>query len=425
MGTVTLETKGFYYGWVVLAACFFVTAVTFGSAFSFGVFLTPFRESFGWTSAAVSIAYSVSLFLYTGLSALAGWSVDRYGPRVTSTLGGLFLGAGLLLTSQVSALWQLYATYGLIGIGMSAAYAPLMTTASRWFTRRRGLALGIVSAGIGTGPLIMAPFASYFVSEYGWRFAFYVMGGAAVLIIPAALLLRRSPPGVAGLPNGEVRSTGIAQSRTNVSDGLSESSDFSLREALGTQSFLLLASMFLTVGIGLQIVMAHTVAYSEVRGMSPMMAAGVLSTLTGASIAGRIISGIVSDRFGGKKTFAACTLVEGSMLLWLMIASNAWMLLAFAVVFGIAYGGHTTQFPALTGDIFGVSRMGAILGAVVFFWGVGGALGAILAGHIFDSTGSYSLAFAIGAVAMFIAAAAGVSLKTPKKKERLNRLGIA
>ncbi|MFH0913984.1 MAG: MFS transporter [Chloroflexota bacterium] len=401
----TEEGRGFYYGWLVLVAAFFITALTFASGFSFGVFLTPFRESLGASSAAVSGAYSLCTFIYTGLAPFTGWGVDRYGPRATAFLGGLFMVAGLLLTRQVQSLWQLYATYALIGVGMSAAYTPLMTTVSRWFTRRRGLAVGIVSAGIGAGPLIMAPLARYLTEIQGWRFAFLVMGLAAALIVPLAFLLRRSPPKEVSAPNSPPERRQV-----------SYSPDFSLREAVGTRAFWLFALMYFLVGVGLQMVNAHIVTYSEVKGISPLAAAAVLSTISGSSIIGKVSTGIISDRMGRRRVLTTSVLLEGLMILGMVGAPGAFPLFAAAVFFGFGYGGHSTSFPAIIGEMLGLTNMGAILGAAVFFWGIGGAIGPTLAGRIFDLTGDYAYAFAIGAGAMLGAVVASLFLKTPRKK---------
>ncbi len=421
MGNTSTVVKGngrLFYGWIIVAACFFIATITFGAAFSFGVFLNPFRESFGWTSAAVSGAYSLCLLVYTSFGIVAGWGTDKYGPKKTAILGGLLLGLGLLLTSRVNSLWQLYTSYALIGIGISPAYAPLMTTVSRWFVKRRGLALGIISAGIGAGPLIMAPLASYLISTSGWRSAFLVMAATAGLIVIAAFLLKRSPEEIGEFANGEMYHGSTPEPKTKVSKVTPELSEFSFREAIGTRAFWLLGSMNLTVGIGLLIVITHIVAYSESQGISPITAATVLSIISGASIAGRVIMGMASDSIGRKKVFIICVSIEGLMLLWLIVASSVWTLFLFAAVFGFCFGGHAPQFPALTGETLGLGHMGTILGAVAFFWGAGGALGSILAGYIFDTTGSYTSAFVIGAAAMFLTAAITLFLKSPEKEKR-------
>ena len=415
--TVADSNRGNFYPWVIVAASFVVASITYGTVFSFGVFMTPLREYFGATSAAISGAYSLAMLVFSCSGIIAGWGVDKYGPRITTLLGGLLLGLGLLLTSQVRTVSQLYLTYGLIGIGLSSAHSPLMTTVSRWFVRRRGLALGILSAGIGGGPLVMAPLSAYLIYTGGWRFAYLVLACGAGIIMAAALLLKGSPKNIKGLPNVEMNNLSISPQRTKASELTSELSGFSLRGAISTKSFWQLGVVFLAIGLSAQMVKVHVVPYGESQGMSPMTAATVLSVLSGISVVGRIMMGMASDWIGRRKALVICVFTEGAMILWLIGASSVWMFFLFGVIYGFGYGGHGPQLPALAGETLGLSHMGTILGSLNFFWGIGGAIGPVLAGLLLDATGSYSSAFMVGAAGMFLATAMGFLIKTPERKK--------
>lgn len=416
----TIEKGGLFYGWIIVATCLLVTTISFGCGYTFGVFLPVWREAFGWSTAAISVAYSICLLSYTTLSVFAGWGADTYGPKITTVMGGVLVGSGLIWISHVHEIWQLYMAYGLIGAGMSCYYSPFMTTVSRWFVRRRGLALGIFSSGISAGTMIIAPIASYLISAHGWRSTFVVMASANGIVILSAFLLRTNPAYTATPPQGQSRGKGPLKAPSVPARSDTESRDFTFKEALQTKAFWLISGVFFAVGVGLQMVLAHIVAYSRGMGLSPMRAAVVLSTITGSSIVGRILLGAISDRIGRKTTLAISVFLEGSMILCLIAVSNPWMIFVIAAVFGFGYGGHGTQIPVLYGETLGLRHMGAILGGGVFFWGLGGSLGAILAGHIFDLTGQYTSAFAIGATAMLSAAVVTFFLKRPVRKKELH-----
>jgi MFS family permease len=421
-----MRTAGdLYYRWIIIAASFLIMTIAYGAAFSFGVFLTPLRNELGWSSAAISGAYSTLLFFYTTMGVLAGWGVDKYGPRTTTIGGGIFIVSGLLLITEVRALWHLYIGYAMIGTGLSSAYSPLMTTVSRWCKERRGLALGIIGSGISIGPLIVAPLATHIIFKYDWRLCFLIMASGAGIIILAAFLLKRSPDLEGKIDSKEAGDTGIRQSAEKLGTAISEFHDFSLKEAVGTSTFWLLSCIFLLTGFGLQMVMAHIVACAVNNGIDPMTAAAALSTVAGCSIAGRVLMGMLSDRIGRRQTLAICVFAIGVSILGLAEALDPVILFASAAVFGFGYGGQGIQLPALTGETLGLSHMGSILGAAGFFWGVGGGLGTLFAGFAYDMSRSYTSAFAVASIAMLSLVVVTFLLKVPtKRKNGVNLIAV-
>jgi MFS transporter, OFA family, oxalate/formate antiporter len=400
-----------FHSWTVVIASFFVSVMAYGGSYCFGVFLKPLREVFGWTTAATSGAFSLLMFSYCALGIFSGLAVDRFGPRTTVSIGGFLMGLGFLLTSRMTTLWHIYATYGLlIGPGLSTAYSPLLTTISRWFARWRGLALGIVTAGGGVGSFILPPCISYLISKHGWRLSYFVLGSVVgVTLITAAFFLKKAPSHTGRAMEREYRSGKIRGDPI-----ISDAAGLSLRTVFGTRSFWLLCLMNLMVGFGLQMVIVHVVPYAQ-EGLrfSPMISAIVLSTLGAGSILGKLTMGAASDRIGPQKALAIATTIEGVMIIGIMNSSRVWMLYLFTGVFGFGYGGHVPQFPGLVSRLFGLRRMGTILGTQSILYGVGGAIGPFLAGHLFDRTGSYMNAFALGSMAMFLTAASTFFLKRP------------
>src|SRR4030042_483555 len=195
-----LETKlRFFYGYIMVILCFLIMMISFGLMDSFGVFVKPLLEEFGWARATTSAAYSLSFLIFGFVGILMGALTDRFGPRVILTSCGLCLGLGYLLMSQVNSLWQLYLFEGIIiGIGMSALYAPILSLIARWFIQRRGLMTGIVLAGLGIGQLVAPPVISRLIFTYDWRLSYIFVGGAALLVMVIATQFLKRDPSVIG-----------------------------------------------------------------------------------------------------------------------------------------------------------------------------------------------------------------------------------
>ena len=381
-----------FYGYVVVLSAFIIKMIMWGVMYSFGVFLKPLSAEFGWTSAAISGAYSLTVVLHGLLSILAGRLTDKFGPRMVMTVSGFLFGAGFLLMSQVSALWQLYLFCGVIvGIAMSAVYVPLVSTAARWFVKRRGLMTGFVVSGVGAGTIIMPPVANWLISAFGWSTSFFFIGIVALVsIILAAQFLRRDPTQVGQLPygGGEARESSLQ----------AESGGFSFGRAIRTRQFWIFYGVVLCFGFYIQSVMVHIVPHAIELGISAATAAIILSIVGGVSIAGRIMMGGAGDRMSNKPAAVIAAILISVALFWLLGAREVWMLCLFAAVFGFGYGGFGTLFSPIVADLFGLGSHGMILGAVTTGGTIGGAIGPVLSGRIFDVSGSYNQAFLICAV---------------------------
>jgi OFA family oxalate/formate antiporter-like MFS transporter len=411
----------FFYGWVVVAAAFCVALVAYGIQYSFGIFLKPLSEDFG-SRTLVSGAASLFMFSRGALAIFTGWVTDRYGPRIIVAIGGFFLGLGLILTSQISAAWQLYLFYGLMGgFGLSVAFAPLMATVSRWFVSKRGLAIGIVAAGIGAGTAVMSPLAAHLVATYeGWSQPYIILGLLAlIIIIPGALLLRRSPEEKGLLPLGKAEAIAGDEENSNIAkkeDSLtSESAGLSLRDAARTRAFWLLLAMIIFWSTCVQMTMMHIHSYATDLGISEVVAANFLVVIGISTIIGRPLMGAVSDRLGGKRTLVICLVLQALAMFWLLRATDIWMLYLFAAVFGFAYGGCVPLLPVIAGEIFELKSIGAIVGVQMLGVAIGGAIGPLLGGRIWDVTGNYHLAFMVGGICTIITLILLAFIRAPRK----------
>jgi MFS family permease len=396
-----------FYGWIVVIA-FFITGVTLaGIHLSFGVFFKSIAAEFNLNRAMTSSIISVSMGFGCVIRVLGGWALDRYGPKIIILIMGLFTGLSMLLTSQTNSLWQLFISYSvLLAIGTSAMYAVTMSTISRWFDRKRGLALGITSAGPGLGMVVMAPFATFLITNLDWRMAYIVMGALAwLIVIPVSLLLKKDPYEIGALPDG-IKPASVDRTVQKSADNKVkfQSTGLSLVQASRTRSFWLFISMWIFFSFGVLLIQTHIVPHVTDIGFSAGDAATVLSLIGGSIIVGRILGGTLSDRIGRKTSLILFSLIRAGTLVWLIWSHELWTLYLFALAYGFSTGGFSPNMAGLISETFGLRRIGAIIGTLDVGFGLGAAIGPAIGGLIFDVGNSYSPAFLIGAAAMFLAA---------------------
>jgi len=389
--------KPIYYGWVIVFASFSIAVVVWGAFWSFGVFFDPLLTEFGWTKAMTSGAMSVCAILMGLLGIPMGTLTDKYGPRLVMVICGLFLGAGYILISSIRSLWQLYLFYGVfVSIGMAAAFIPLVSTAARWFIKRRGMATGIIVCGIGVGTLFMAPFARWLITSYGWRTSYLLVGSLVLAIaIPSACLLRRDPDQMGLLPYG-------AEFRETVS-GASETKGLSLQEALRRWQFFALSCIAFLFIFCEFAVMVHISSHIARIGMGLKTGANVLALIGGVGIAGRAAMGPFADRAGNRIAMVTGLALLFLTLLWFQRAVDVWELYLFGAAFGFGYGGLFTLLPLMSADLFGLQYHGLILGVILTIGSIGGACGSVITGKLYDTTGSYYLGIGLCAALAFIA----------------------
>ncbi len=394
-------TDRLFYGWVVVAVFLVIGITLYGIHFSFGVFFKSIEAEFNLTRAATSAILSANLLLAGPCSLFAGWAFDRYGPRRVVMLMGIFTGLSLVLTSLTSARWQLFITYSLLlAMGTGPLYVVLMSAVSRWFDRKRGLALGLSSLGIGLGTMVMAPFATYLITNYSWHTAYLVIGLIAwAVVVPLTRFLKRDPREVGALPDG----VKIGHLEPPVETETSPLAQHPLLSIVHNHNFWIFASIWFLFAGCMFLIFTHLVPHITDLGFSPLEAATVLSIIGVASLPGRLLMGIASDRIGRKLTPVISTLVLAVAISWLVWAQSLWSLYFFAVIYGFFYSGFGTSGGALISDTFRVKNIGTVFGLLEVGFGSGAALGAAMGGYVFDVRGSYTVAFIIGALAMLVA----------------------
>jgi len=400
---------GFFYGYIIVFISLGNELLAWGAWGIFPIFFESTLAEFGWTRAATSGAFSLYLLVVALLGIVMGRLNDRFGPRIIITVCGLFLGLGYLLMSQVSAIWQLYLFYGaMLGIGTSG-FIALSATVTRWFVKRRGLMLGMLASGFGLTMAIMPPIATRLLSVYGWRNSYIIIGIVImVLMIASAQFLRRDPSQMGLLPYGEDE---VKAERPNL-----QATGLSLREAIYTKQLWILCAVFSLFLLCYAAITMHIVIHATGMGISLASAANILVIGGAASIPGAVILGSTGDKIGHKPALAISCGLMLIALLWLLIAKELWMLYLFAVIYGLAYGGVFALISPVIAGLFGLRAIGVILGFNNFIGMIGEASGPVMAGYIFDVTGSYNLAFLICAVFSSIALILAL-LSRPIRKE--------
>ena len=380
----------YFYGYNIVAAGFTIQAVCIGAMFAYGVFFKELQTEFGWSRATISGASSLAFFIMGAVGILAGRLNDRIGPRVLIVASAGFLGLGYLLMSRMQAPWQLYLLYGVMaGIGFSTHDVITLSTVARWFVKRRGLMSGIVKVGTGSGQLLGPMIATMLLALFGWRNSNLIIGAVIlVALVAVAQLMRRDPHGMGLLPDG-------GSEAANGAASVVAEQGFSLREALLMKQFWTLCVAEFAVLCCLLTVIVHIVPYARDLGLSPTIAAGVLSTIGGVSIIGRIVMGAANDRIGGRHSLIICLIVLFCGFIVLQLAAEAWMLFLFAAIYGFAHGGFFTVVSPMVAELFGTDSHGLLFGIVLFSGTLGGAVGPLMAGRTFDLTGSYQMVFLV------------------------------
>lgn len=376
-------------------------SLAYGIWYAYSVILVALLNEFGWSRSVLGGAFSVFTLVHGAVNPVVGALCDRLRPLGLMAAGGAALGLVLWADSYIASPWQLYLGFGVFtAIAVAAAgWIPAIVQVQRDFQDKLGLALGIVSSGVGLGMLLVVPLTQLLIDAYGWRAAFRVLAAICVLwIVPSSLVvLRRAPT-----PRRAPQPAATAQQR--------HSSTSTLAEAMRGAPFWLMFAAYFFGNVCSQMLHVHQVAYLVDLGVSAIIAASVVGVVGASSIAGKIGGGWLSDRMERELVYlGGITIMLASVaaLAMLTAAPAAWAIYGYAVLFGVGYSATASLIPAMVSDRFGGRHFGAIVGAGLMGSAVGSALGPWMAGYLFDRTGSYMLAFAIAAGCGIVAGAAG------------------
>ena len=359
--------------WVVVWATFVCLAVIFGVSYSFAAFFENFAKEFAAQRADVSWIFGLCGLVYFVLGAGGGMLADRWGPRLVCMTGMVFIALGLFLTSFAQSLTTVYLSYGLlVGLGIALVYTPSIACVQPWFNKRRGLASGIASSGVGAGTLILPVVVSYLLIEINWREALQMMSAGVLLFgLSAGFLLMRAP-NLNGSTSGQLPGLPLAA-------------------ALKTPSFKWLYMGTLLGAPVMFVPFAHISAAARDAGVPDAQAVGLVGLIGIGSLVGRFAIGWLADRMGRIKTLMLMQGLMGlSYLVWAG-AQDQLMFALFALWFGLSYGSIVSLLPAICMDLFGGRAVSAIIGTLYTGAALGNLLGPVMAGQVFDMTQSYAL----------------------------------
>ena len=410
------EVFYWHYAWVIVSIIAIMQMVGSSLRMAFGVFIEPLSEQFGWNQGTITLAYALSSIVTALASPIAGSLGDRFGARKSMIVGGTMFIGGMLLMGVISQVWQFYLTFGLLlGVAQAVFLVPLIPSAMTWFRRHLGIGMGILMAAWGLGPALAAPIIGLMIQQLGWRDTFWVTAAVSAVIMAAVISRYSNRPADRGLnPYGALPGDPPIGSRPPPVDRVKLFVKF-MRH---TRAYWNLSSIHFLGCVGHAVILVYIVPIAMEEGVSIVVAAGLITVLSGVSIGTRLATPILSDYIGPKTVMTVAYVIQGITVIILFWTHDVWLFYAFAAVFGIGYGGEAGGFPMLNRRYYGLAPVGSAHGVQMLGAGLGMAVGGWLGGVIYDLTGGYGLALAISVVTSLAGAASILML------ERTDRLLI-
>jgi MFS family permease len=413
-----LARRGIHYGWAMVAVTFLTALITAASVGAPGIFIVPMQMEFGWNTLEISSALSIRFVLFGLMAPFAAALMNRYGLRTVTITAILVIMVALLMSLSMTKVWQLVALWGVavgIGAGMTALTLGA-TVASRWFSHRRGLVIGVLTASTATGQLIFMPILANITDHYGWRWALMLMSVMLAVAGLAVLMIMRDRPGDMGLrPYGDTGDVALATPPVSAASIFAASLN-TLRDAAKTRVFWILFSTFFICGATTNgLVQVHLIPMCGDYGISQVKAAGLLAAMGVFDLIGTVASGWLSDRFDNRRLLFWYYGLRGLSLIALPFTDfSIFGLSVFAVFYGLDWIATVPPTVRLAASRFGAERAGLVFGWIFAGHQIGAAVAAFGAGWSRTALLSYLPAFFTGGVLCLIAAVTILSVREQK-----------
>jgi len=389
-----------FYGWYIVAVALVAQFVAVGTqTYASTVFLKPMTQDLGWTRSQFSAVQTVSTVVMGVVGFVIGALIDRRGPRRLMLIGGVVCGAALIATSRVEDLWQFYLARGVAQTIGNALLGSLVVnvTLSKWFIARRGMAVAIASSGVSLGGVLMTPLVSAIIDQWGWRDAWVALGVMVwVLVLPSAMIMRRAPEDYGLHPDGMTPEQALTFSQAKRRLSSVSEVQWTRHEAVRTKTIWLIIAAYGIANIGIGAMLLHMVPFLTDHGWTRSEAALLYSIQAWVALLSKPAWGVLMDRFHPRFLSAFGFVVAAIGVLAILAAahSGSWIPLAAALaLWGLGIGGSIPLQETVWANYFGRQHLGSIRSIAMPFSIIFGAGGPLLAGLLYDGSGSYTLAF--------------------------------
>ncbi len=408
-----------FYGWWIVGAAVVLQALPAGLLQqAYGAYVVLLEREFGWSRTTLSGAFSVVRMEEGLLGPLQGWMLDRFGPRTVMRVGNVIFAGGFFVFAQINSVVGFYAAFMIMAIGASlAGFLSVTTAIVNWFDRKRSMAMGIALLGTAVGGL-MLPLVVLGLENWGWR-AMANISGAIILVVglPFVQIVRHKPEQYGLLPDGRTPDAIVTVDGVEVTPSPQpEQASFTTRDAMRTRAFWFISLSHTASVLVVSVVMVHFVAYATTDlGYSLSAAAGIVTLQTITNLIGRPLGGWLADRTSSRLVTAVAMLGHATALLLLAYAEAGWMVIAFALLNGLAWGARVPVVVSMRAEYFGAKSFGAIMGVSSLVVTLGGVIAPVVAAWAYDATGSYTMSFTILAILAALGSLFLVFLPKPTK----------